>query len=152
MADLRVTLPAEAVTWTVDLFDGEAPGLCTAVRDALPLETDLVHGKFSGEEVYAPTERAAFADLPKENLTRDVAPGDVAYWHSHRDDGEYVRDRAAFGELLFIYGRQARPRMGGDHPVAVDLIGTVTGNTEAFTAAAARRQRAGSTPIRVDEA
>jgi hypothetical protein len=151
MADLRVTLPADDISWTVDLFESKAPELCGAIREALPLETELVHGKFSGEEVYAPTDREAFRDLPKENLTYDVAAGDVGYWDSHRDDGAVVRDRAGFGELVFIYGRQARPRMGADHPVAIDLIGRVRGNLDAFEAAAARRQHDGSTTVRVGQ-
>lgn len=150
MADLRVTLPAEDVSWPVDLLESEAPDLCAAIREALPLETELVHGKFSGEEVYAPTDREALRDLPKENLTYDVAAGDVGYWDSHRDDGAVVRNRGAFGELVFVYGRQARPRMGADHPVAVDLIGRVSGNVEGFEAAAARRQYEGTTTVRVE--
>jgi hypothetical protein len=150
MTDLRVTLSDEGVSWRVELLEGEAPELCAAVLAALPLETELVHGKFSGEEVYAPTEDEALLDLPKENLAYDVAAGDVGYWYSHRDDGRFVRDRAAFGELVFIYGRHARPRMGADDPVAIDVIGRVSGNVETFADAAARRQYEGTTPVRVE--
>jgi hypothetical protein len=147
---LHVALPTEDVAWTVELLESEAPRICAAVCDALPLETGLVHGKFSGDEVYAPTEDAALCDLPKENLAYDVAAGDVGYWYSHRDDGAFVRDRPEFGELVFIYGRQARPRMGADHPVAIDVIGRVEDDFEAFATAAARRQHEGSTPVRVE--
>ncbi|MFB6161477.1 MAG: DUF3830 family protein [Haloferacaceae archaeon] len=150
MADLRVTLPDKDVSWGVELLPTEAPEICAAVYDALPLETALVHGKFSGEEVYAPVEEEALLDLPKENLAHDVATGDVGYWYSHRDDGRFVRDRSEFGELVFVYGRRARLRMGADNPVAVDVIGQVSESVDAFTAAAARRQYEGTTRLRVE--
>lgn len=144
MARLELLFIDDGVSAVGTLLSEAAPRTCAAILDALPFEGDLVHGIWSGPEVYlpiSPTIRVA-----PENQVVGLVPGDIAYYSLAGRTLEGWPDD--FAEVLFGYDRGARPTMPSG-PVAVNLFGRVTENLEAFARTCARAQREGVKRFRI---
>ncbi|MSU66939.1 MAG: DUF3830 family protein [Opitutus sp.] len=50
---VRLTFPATGVSLLAELLDDEAPNVCELVWKMLPVETKVIHGMYSGFEVFA---------------------------------------------------------------------------------------------------
>ena len=90
------------------LFEDRAPGTCRAVLDALPVEAEVVHAMWAGEEVFFGGFPAKFE---YERPTKDVKPGDLAM----------VPRSSSF---CIFYGR-AIPRGAVDREIDVTVFGRV---------------------------
>ncbi|HLR94504.1 MAG TPA: DUF3830 family protein [Jiangellaceae bacterium] len=83
---ISVTLEARNVRCVARLLDDEAPRTAQAVWDALPLASQVYHGKYARNEIYQLVP--AFAQVPpgKENTTITPIPGDLCYFAFDSDD------------------------------------------------------------------
>ena len=63
---LRLTLVATGESVVAELLDDEAPEVCRTVWDLLPVEGKVLHGMYSGAEVFLLLDQAV--PHPPENL------------------------------------------------------------------------------------
>ena len=83
---ITLTLESRGVSCVARLLDDDAPRTANAVWDALPLSSQVFHGKYARNEIYNLVP--AFAEVPpgKENITITPIPGDVCYFAFDADD------------------------------------------------------------------
>ena len=98
---LRFIFVEDGVVATADLLEEQAPQTCAAIWELLPVEGRLVHGMYSGPELFVVL--ADGPSTPPENQVHLPLPGDVGYFH-HRA-GLYAQAPHAVSELVFVYGR-----------------------------------------------
>jgi hypothetical protein len=78
---IEVTLTKRGVTARARLLDDLAPLTCQAIWDALPLSSDVFHGKYARNEVYGLFPEFAAVEPGMENPTITPIPGDLMYWN-----------------------------------------------------------------------
>lgn len=71
------------------------------IWNRLPLEHDLVHGRYSGMEVFVVLDRPQPA--PDENRTMLPLPGEILYWYTQGTS--VTGDGKPVAEICLIYGR-----------------------------------------------
>jgi hypothetical protein len=97
---IRMTFPDTGASALADLLDDDAPAVCDAVWNALPVEAKALHGMYSGAEVFLMTEPLS---PPGENLTQLPLPGELLYFQEAGTG--VIGARQAVGEICFVYGR-----------------------------------------------
>lgn len=135
---IEIVLPGENVRAVAILLEDEAPKTCEAVWKALPIEGQLWHGMFSGNESYVPLEGDALIRIEPENQTYWNVPGDVGYWYGLWGERKYVRGQQDVAEIIILYGRNVKVRDSTGRPCAYNLFGRVTKNLEGYAEASAR--------------
>lgn len=147
MTVIRFTFPDEGVSADAELLVSEAPRTCAALLARLPLAGEVVHGIYSGSEVYL-TFPAAFQVAP-EHATRAVRPGDVGYY--------FIRGGDEYGwgsdlcEICLFYDSDGSPRMPSG-PVAVNIFARLVGEAGPFYAVCRRMRREGAKRLLVERA
>jgi hypothetical protein len=144
VSDIVFEFPDEGVQAEVELLKEEAPGICSALLEHLPLQGTLQHAIYSGSEV-AFWMKPEFA-WKMENQTTCVLPGDVGYYFL--EGGTLRGFPETLSEICIFYGRDAVPRMP-DGPVPVSIIGHIVSNFPAFAAVCRRMRLEGAKPFRV---
>jgi len=84
-----------------ELLDDEAPATAAHVWDRLPIEAPLVHGQFSGAEVFVLVDDPA--RLPAENLVQLPLPGELLYFYEGTESATAGRgpvEAFDFGDVL----------------------------------------------------
>jgi hypothetical protein len=94
-------IPEHEVSTRADLLEEEAPRTCALVWDRLPVEGRLVHGMYSGPELFVVLP--GFSAVVAENQVQRALPGDVGYWHNEGGIHASAPDEVA--ELVFVYDR-----------------------------------------------
>lgn len=74
-----------------------APKTCALFCEMLPLDTRLIHVRWSGEGVWLPFGEQVF-DLPWENPTRHPAPGEMIFYPGGYSEAEIL---LAYGGVAF---------------------------------------------------
>jgi hypothetical protein len=94
-------IPEHDVSAVADLLEAEAPATCELIWERLPVENRLVHGMYSGPELFIvlPT----FPAVRAENQVQRAIPGDVGYWHN--EGGLHASAPDEVAELVFVYDR-----------------------------------------------
>ncbi|MHA6804455.1 DUF3830 family protein [Salinifilum ghardaiensis] len=83
---ITVRLEARGVSCLARLLDDVAPRTAGAVWDALPLSSQVFHGKYARNEIYHLVPAFAEAPVGKENTTVTPIPGDLCYFTFDSDD------------------------------------------------------------------
>ena len=119
---------------TGTLFEERAPQTCKRILDALPVEAEVVHAMWAGEEIF-------FGDFPAqfeyERPTQEVDPGALAM----------VPRSSSF---CIFYGR-AIPRGAVDQEIDVTVFGQVD-DVEAMAEIGKRVRRCGVEKITITPA
>lgn len=89
------------VSVAADLLEDSAPETTDLIWNALPLEGRLVHGMYSGPELFILLP--GFPPVAKENQVQRAIPGDIGYWHNA--PGMFAMEPDETAELVFIYDR-----------------------------------------------
>lgn len=84
-----------------DMLDDDAPGVCELIWSRLPLEHNLIHGIYSGAEVFAMIDSPAAAQ--PENMVQLPLPGELLYFYEEGRGA--VGARKPVGEICIVYGR-----------------------------------------------
>lgn len=142
---IRFAFPDEGVTADAELLVAEAPRTCAAVVAHLPLTGEVVHGIYSGSEVYITFPRP-FRVEP-EHASGAVRPGDVGYYFIH--GGTEYGWGSDLCELCLFYDRDGSPRMPSG-PVAVNVFARLVGDTAPFYAVCRRMRREGAKRLLVE--
>jgi hypothetical protein len=124
-----VTLDLDGHALTLELYDAKAPKACAVMRERLPLEGEIVHAMWSGPLCLV---NDLNRDVPLENPTKFLAPGDVIYHPVHHEIG-------------FAYGTtQFREPTGS---VYVSFIGRIADDLTPLVAIGENLQRSGAVPV-----
>ncbi len=121
---IRLTFVESGATVLAEMLDDEAPEVCRIVWDLLPIETQAVHGMYSGAEVFALLDDPRPA--PLEALTQLPLPGEVLYFY---DDSKNVTSvRQAVAELCIVYNRGVVLRGPEGMPTHASLFARIPGD------------------------
>jgi len=148
---IRMTFPATGETAVADLLEDDAPAVCDAVWNALPVEIRSLHGMYSGAEIFVMID-PLFA--PEENRTQLPLPGELLYFE---EAGTGVMTaRNTVGEICFVYGRGVVLRQHEGVPTYGSLFARVPGDWKtdwvAFQQACRRVRREGPQVLRIERA
>jgi hypothetical protein len=151
MTDVLVlTILPAGVAAIADLEESVAPETCAMIRERLPIEGRLMHGRYSGPEIFL--GRLGFPEVPPENLTHLAALGDVGYFCFPA--GRYAASPEGECEIVVIHDNGAQVRGPEGQPMWVNRFARIRlGNADAFFAAAGEiRLTAGSMRIELGRA
>jgi len=121
---IRLTFVSTGESAAADLLDEEAPEVCRLVWDLLPIEHKVLHGMYSGAEVFA------LLDDPKpgppENLVQLPLPGEILYFYDPGAGAAGGRQPAA--EICIVYGRGVTLRAHEGVPTHAALFARLPGD------------------------
>ena len=98
---IRLTYTATGESVRAELLDDEAPEVCRFIWDRLPLEAPLIHGMYSGAEVFMLIDNPA--DAPAQNLVQIPLPGELFYFFD--PGGNSTSGTAPQAEICIVYNR-----------------------------------------------
>jgi Protein of unknown function (DUF3830) len=134
-----------------EMLDEEAPRICEWIWNRLPLEQDLVHGMYSGAEVFAIMGDPV--PSPGENLVQLPLPGELLYFYHEGRGG--VGARRPVGEMCIVYGRGVVLRAHEGVPTQASLFARIPGDWKydwtAFAQACRKVRWEGPKRLRVDK-
>lgn len=140
IADLDATAVA-------DLLEDQAPRTCELIWERLPLEGRLVHGMYSGPELFIILD--GFPGVGPENQVSRPLPGDIGYFH--QGPGLYASSPHEVAELVYVYDRGAAIKGAEGHDSWVNLFARLRlDGAEAFLAASKRARREGPFTLRIE--
>lgn len=73
-----------------ELYEEEAPESIKATRAFLPLESQLMHVRWSGHAVWINIDEISLPDIPRENHTVYPSRGDVLLYPGYRNEQEIL--------------------------------------------------------------
>jgi len=110
-------------------FNGLAPETERCIKEALPLESDLKHSRYSGREVCFGFETNKPA--PKENSKSTVEKGNVVYWRDWDATVEKSGSGSIGTEVIGLYYGHEVVQFQGNNLFA-NVFGQVDKNQDAM--------------------
>jgi len=149
---LRLTFVATGESVLAEVLDDEAPGVCQLVWEILPVETKVIHGMYSGAEVFALLDNPKAA--PPENLCQLPLPGELLYF---RDGSSNVANsKKPIAEIVLVYGRGVVLRGPEGVPTHASLFARIPGDWKLdwveFAKACRRVRWEGPSILRIERA
>lgn len=135
----------QQVSATADLLEDRAPRTCELIWSRLPLEGRLIHGMYSGPELFIILE--GFPGVGPENQVSRPLPGDVGYFH--QGPGLFATSPHEVAELVYVYDRGAAIKGAEGHDSWVNLFARLRPD-DAFLAASRRARREGPFTLRIE--
>lgn len=121
---IRLTFIGTGESVTAEMLDEEAPKTCQMVWERLPFEQDLIHGRYSGMELFVLLDHPHPA--PAENQTQLPLPGEILYWYA--DDTSVTGGGKPVAEICIIYGRGVTLRGPEGMPSHGNLFARIPGD------------------------
>ena len=121
---IRLTFTATSETVVAEMLEDEASGVCEHVWDILPVETKVIHGMYSGAEVFAMLENPRPA--PNENMVQLPLPGELLYFYDPSVGA--VGARKPVAEIVLVYGRGVVLRAHEGVPTHCALFARIPGD------------------------
>ena len=94
---IRLTFVATGEFVLAEMLDDEAPGVCRHVWDLLPVEGKVIHGMYSGAEVFLMLGNPQA--VPRENLVQLALPGELLYFYDENLTAAANDMRALIGDI-----------------------------------------------------
>jgi len=110
----EVTLEIDDTTFSAELLPDEAPESVAALRDLLPLESYLLHVRWSGHATWIQVEEGELLDVPRENHTVYPSRGDILLYPGYRNEPEIL---LACGPTCF---KSPAGEIAGNHVAILD--------------------------------
>jgi hypothetical protein len=140
-------IPERDVGAVADLLDDEAPRTCELIWDRLPVEGRLVHGMYSGPELFIVLPGSP--GVVAEHQVQRALPGDVGYWHNPA--GLHASAPEEVAELVFVYDRGASIKGSDGSDSWINLFARIrTDEAGEFLAACKRSRTDGPWTLRVE--
>src|SRR3989442_870726 len=98
---IRLTYVATGESALAEMLEDEAPNVCKHVWEILPVETKVIHGMYSGAEVFAMLDNPQ--PVPNENMVQLALPGELLYFYDPSTGA--VGAKKPVAELVIVYGR-----------------------------------------------
>jgi len=135
------------VSAVADLLDEQAPQTCSLIWDSLPVEGRLIHGMYSGPELFIVLPD--FPAVAAENQVCRALPGDVGYWHL--EAGLHAAAPNEVAELVFVYDRGVEIKGTDGQASWVNLFARIrTAEAEEFLGVSKRYRKEGPWNLRVE--
>ena len=134
---LLLTIVERDVSAVADLLDDRAPRTCELVWERLPVEGRLVHGMYSGPELFIMLP--GFPGVGPENQVSRPLPGDIGYFH--QEPGLYATSPSEVAELVYVYDRGVAIKGAEGHDSFVNLFARLRVEAAADFLAASKRAR-----------
>jgi len=112
MAALEIDV--EGRTFTASLFEDAAPESIRAMREFLPLESELMHVRWSGHAVWVNIDEIQLPDVPRENHTVYPSRGDILFYPGYKNEQEIL---IACGPTCF---KSPAGELAGNHVGTID--------------------------------
>lgn len=88
MSELHLDI--EGARYTADLLETEASKSIDAMRGFTPLETEIMHVRWSGHAVWVNIDEVELPEIPRENHTVYPSRGDVLLYPGYRNEQEIL--------------------------------------------------------------
>ena len=121
---IRLTYVATGESVCAEMLDDEAPEVCRLVWDLLPVEGKVLHGMYSGAEVFLLLESAA--PHPPENLCQLPLPGELLLFYD--GSSSVANSKRPVREICFAYNRGVVLRGPEGVPTYASLFARVPGD------------------------
>ncbi|MDZ5811530.1 DUF3830 family protein [Halorubrum sp. AD140] len=123
--------------FTAECHESEAPESVAAVRDLLPLESDLLHVRWSGIATWINIDEIDLPEIPRENHTVYPSRGDLLLYPGYRNEQEIL---FACGPTCF---KSPAGELAGNHFASVNATAAELKAIERLTL------RDGSQPVTI---
>lgn len=107
-------LELEDRTLTAEVYEDEAPESVAAMREFLPLDSELMHVRWSGHATWINIDEIDLPDLPRENHTVYPSRGDILLYPGYRNEQEIL---VACGSTCF---KSPAGELAGNHVATLD--------------------------------
>ena len=121
---IRLTFVAANVSVLAELLDDEAPQVCQLIWELLPVQTKVIHGMYSGAEVFAMLSDPKPA--PQQNMVQLPLPGELLYFYDPSTGA--VGAKKPVAEIVIVYGRGVVLRAHEGVPTHCALFGRIPGD------------------------
>ena len=121
---IRLTFTATGESVLAEMLDDEAPKVCELVWGILPVETKVIHGMYSGFEVFAMLDNPQPA--PSENMVQLPLPGELLYFYDPSTGA--VGAKKPVAEIVLVYGRGVVLRAHEGVPTHCALFARIPGD------------------------
>jgi hypothetical protein len=149
---LRMTFVNSGESVIAEMLEDDAPTICDHIWSILPVEHKLIHGMYSGAEVFALLEQPK--ELPPENLCQLPLPGEVLYFFD--GSSSVANSKKAISELCIVYNRGVVIRGPEGVPSYCSLFARIPGDWKhdwkEFQQACRRARWEGPQLIRIERA
>src|SRR5262245_27199664 len=98
---IRLTYVATSESVVAEMLDDEAPEVCRVVWELLPVEGKVLHGMYSGAEVFLLLDKAV--TQPRENLCQLPLPGELLLFSD--TSSSVATSKKPISEICFVYHR-----------------------------------------------
>jgi hypothetical protein len=88
MSDLELVV--DGTVLSAELLPDEAPESVTAVREFLPLHSELMHVRWSGHATWINIDELELPEIPRENHTVYPSYGDLLLYPGYRNEQEIL--------------------------------------------------------------
>jgi hypothetical protein len=135
------------VSAVADLLEDRAPETCALIWERLPLEGRLIHGMYSGPELFIILD--GFPEVAPENRVNRPLPGDIGYFH--QNPGLFASSPHEVAELVYIYERGVSIKGADGHDSWVNLFAQFRPDSrDAFMAASKLVRKEGPFTLRIE--
>ena len=121
---LRLTFVNSGESALAEMLDDEALRVCEYVWSILPVQTKVIHGMYSGAEVFAMIDNPQPA--PAENMVQLPLPGELLYFYDASVGA--VGAKKPVGEICVVYGRGVVLRAHEGVPTHCALFARIPGD------------------------
>jgi len=109
-----IELDIDGTTFTAELHEDRAPQSVAAVREFLPLESELMHVRWSGIATWINIDEIHLPEIPRENHTVYPSRGDLLLYPGYRNEQEIL---LPCGPTCF---KSPAGELAGNHFASVD--------------------------------
>jgi hypothetical protein len=147
---IRLSFVETGESVIAEMLDDDSPLTCRLVWDMLPVEHELIHGRYSGMEAFVLLDE--YQPAPDEERTQLPLPGEILYWS---DPGTAVMcGGEPVGEILFAFGRGVTIRGAEGVPSFGNLFARIPGDWKddwvEFAEACGRIRMQGTQTLRIE--
>lgn len=140
-------IPEGGVSVAADLLEAAAPRTCALVWERLPVGGRLIHGMYSGPELFVVV--SGFPAVSAENQVRRALPGDIGYWHN--EAGIHASAPNEVAEIVFVYDRGVSIKGSDGSDSWVNLFARIRMHeAEEFFAVCKRSRREGPWTLQIE--
>lgn len=107
-------LELEDRTLTAEVYEDEASESVAAMREFLPLDSELMHVRWSGHATWINIDEIDLPELPRENHTVYPSRGDILLYPGYRNEQEIL---VACGSTCF---KSPAGELAGNHVATLD--------------------------------